>query len=283
VPLVALALLAAEGRRAWLGYRAWAEQRGVPPIELFRPITTTDLELVHFDVKLPGLGVPRLRVVHVTDLHITEALPNDYYAGLSRRIAAREPDLLVFTGDYLSLIERLPLLEAWLAGVPHARYGNYAVLGNHEHWLDAERLRATLGKAGITPLSGSCTTVPVASGTVRLCGTEAPWGPGLTRAAIDAGAPGTSPLFVLTHTPDNVYPLHDLGASVVFAGHTHGGQMRVPVFGALVVPSKYGRRFDVGRFDVEGTELFVSAGVGADEPPLRIYCPPELLEADFTP
>jgi predicted MPP superfamily phosphohydrolase len=279
--LIVLALVAGEVRRAWLRYRYAVEQTGIPPIALTQPVTTTELEVVHLDARLPGLPVSRLRVVHVTDLHITEALPTDYYARLSRAIAASAPDLLLFTGDYLSQITRLPLLEAWLSSLPRARYGNYGVLGNHDCWLDADKLRAVLTRAGITPLSGTCTTVPAGAGSVRLCGTEAPWGPALSAAAIHQGAPGSSPLFVMSHTPDNVYALRDLGASVVFAGHTHGGQMRVPVFGSVVVPSKYGRRFDLGHFNVDGTDLYVSAGVGADEPPLRLYCPPELLEVDF--
>jgi predicted MPP superfamily phosphohydrolase len=278
--VVVLALAAGEVRRAWLRYAYAAERAGVPPIELLKPITTTDLRVVHFDARLPALSVPKLRLVHVTDLHITEALPKAYYAHLLEEIAARKPDLLLFTGDFLSQAARLPLLKTWLSGLPHARYGNYAVLGNHDHWVNAAEVRAVLVAADIELLSGTCSLVPVASGSVRLCGTEAPWGPGLGRAAIDSGAPGNSPLFVMSHTPDNVYALHELGADLVFAGHTHGGQMRLPVLGSVIVPSRYGRRFDLGHFNVEGTHLYVSAGVGADEPPVRIYCPPELVEVD---
>jgi predicted MPP superfamily phosphohydrolase len=86
---------------------------------------------------------------------------------------------------------------------------------------------------------------------------------------------------VLSHTPDNVYALAEQGATAVFAGHTHGGQMRVPWLGPLIVPSRYGRRFDRGHFDVEGTHLYVSAGVGADAPPLRLWCPPDLVVVDL--
>jgi predicted MPP superfamily phosphohydrolase len=281
--VVILALALGETRRAWLRYQYAVETAGGPPIELFRPVTTTDLTLRHFDATLPGLTLPRLRVLHVTDLHITEELPADYYVRIQRMLAARDPDLLVFTGDYISLSRRLPLLAEWLAGVPRARLGNYAVLGNHDHWLDdGEKIAETFTRAGVTMLGGSCATVD-AAGTpvVRLCGTEHPWGPGLDAAAIAEGAPGTSPLLVLSHTPDNVYAMRELGAAAVFAGHTHGGQMRVPVLGAILIPSAYGRRFDLGHFNVDGTHLYVSAGVGADHPALRIYCPPEIVEVDF--
>jgi predicted MPP superfamily phosphohydrolase len=281
--LVVLAFSLGETRRAWLRYQYASELAGGASIDLLHPVTTLDLAVRHFESRLPGLVLPRLRVLQVTDLHITEELPRDYYQRVQTTIAAENPDIILLTGDYLSQSRRLPLLEAWLSGLPRARYGSFAVLGNHDHWVDRDhRLAGVFTQAGITVLSGRCTLVPVpgASG-VRLCGTESPWGPALDRNAIDQGAPGDSPLFVMSHTPDNVYALHELGAAAVFAGHTHGGQVRLPVVGAIIVPSIYGRRFDVGRFNVEGTELYVSAGIGADQPPLRIYCPPELVEVDF--
>jgi predicted MPP superfamily phosphohydrolase len=67
----------------------------------------------------------------------------------------------------------------------------------------------------------------------------------------------------------------------VFAGHTHGGQFRIPFLGPLLMPSRYGRRFDQGHFVVEGTHLYVSAGVGADAPNLRLWCPPDLVVVDL--
>jgi len=279
--VLALALLAGELRRAWLRYCDVVEDAGVPPIELLHPITTLDLKLVHFEQRLPGLPVPHLRVVQLTDLHITEALPSDYYTRIERELAASKPDLLVMTGDYLSVLSRLPLLERWLSALPRARYGNYAVLGNHEYWTDPARVSQALTRAGVVVLSGQCTLVPIpGSSGLRLCGTDAPWGPGLSADTIAAGAPGDSPLFVLAHSHENTDKVGPLGARVVFAGHTHGGQIRLPLIGAIIIPQ--GRRYDVGHFVVDGMHLWVSAGVGADEPPLRIYCPPELVEVDFT-
>ena len=85
---------------------------------------------------------------------------------------------------------------------------------------------------------------------------------------------------MLTHTPDNVYRLSRLGFAAIFAGHYHGGQIRIPGLGSLVVPSKYGRRFDHGHFVVNNTHLFVTAGVGSAEPPLRLWCQPDVFIVD---
>ena len=140
-------------------------------------------------------------------------------------------------------------------------------------------VRNALEENGVRVLSGRCELARFPNGLrVRVCGTEAPWGSPL-------GAPlereGADLVVVLSHTPDNVYDLGRLGADVVFSGHTHGGQIRLPGVGALVVPSRYGRRFDEGHFVVDGTHLVVSAGVGADAPALRVWCPPEVVLVDF--
>lgn len=272
-----------EVRRAWLRHQYAVEQAGGPAISLLHPVTTTDLVVRHFEVPLAGLGVPRLRVVQLTDLHVTEKLPEAYYERVVREVGEQQPDLVLLTGDYLSRIGRLPLLEAFLRKLPHGRYGAFAVLGNHDHWLLDARVAEVFPRVGIPLLQGTCTPIP-ASGTpaIRLCGTDKPWGPALEREAVTRAGPASLPLVVMSHTPDNIYELGELGASAVFAGHTHGGQLRIPLIGAIVIPSHYGRRFDLGHFTVEGTHLFVSAGVGADQPPLRIYCNPELVEVDFT-
>jgi predicted MPP superfamily phosphohydrolase len=98
------------------------------------------------------------------------------------------------------------------------------------------------------------------------------------------------PTLILSHSPDNIFDLRYIpGAVAVFSGHVHGGQFRVPLpFGStsLVLPSIHGRRLDRGHFVFVGAEkqpvhLFVSAGVGADEPALRLYCPPEVLIVRF--
>ena len=88
-------------------------------------------------------------------------------------------------------------------------------------------------------------------------------------------------MLVLTHTPDNIYRLNRAGASVVFAGHNHAGQIRIPLAGPVVIPSVYGRRFDHGHFTVNGTDLFVTAGIGTVGPTLRMFCRPDIFVVDI--
>jgi predicted MPP superfamily phosphohydrolase len=176
----------------------------------------------------------------------------------------------------VSRIESVPLLAEIFAGRLHPRFGVYAVLGNHDFWTAPDAVRRTLSAAGVTLLGTGCAQLPESLGRIAVCGTEAPWGP-----KRDASLPAGGLSLVLSHTPDNIYELATLGASVVFSGHTHGGQLRLPGLGALIIPSRYGRRFDEGHFLVGSTHLFVSSGLGADEPALRVYCRPDVIIVDL--
>ncbi|HYQ00486.1 MAG TPA: metallophosphoesterase [Polyangiaceae bacterium] len=279
LPLLVLGVIAVrEGFRAALRrqYVASAPVKRVELAEsLWHPVTTTDLALSYYVLGAPQLEAERLRIVALSDLHVSHALPGDYYARVRASIAAQDPDLILLSGDYVSRSENVELLARVFAPRWPARFGVFAVLGNHDFWANSAGIRDTLSAAGVTLLENRCWHLPRGVGRVALCGTEAPWG-----AELSAELDRSELNIVLSHTPDNVYHLATQGASLVFAGHTHGGQMRVPGLGSLVVPSRYGRIFDQGHFRVNGTDLFVSAGIGADAPALRVYCPPEMFVVD---
>lgn len=269
-----------EIHRAVLRYAYRIEQSAEPSyLDLARvdPFTTTDLQVAHHVLKISGSD-ERLKVVQLTDLHFSSRLPWDYYRSIVERTNEAQADIVVLTGDYVSKRDSVALLEHWLEQPLRAKYGVYAVLGNHDYWAGAsEVVRQLLERAHIHVLSGLCSRLEGAAAPDWLiCGTEWPWGPDF----VDDPLHPTDRVLVLSHTPDNIYDLRGRG-KVVFSGHTHGGQWRIPGVGALVVPSKFGRRFDRGHFSVDGTELFVSAGLGADFPPLRVYCRPELLVVDI--
>lgn len=279
--LVFLGLLAlGEVRMAFLR-RDYGVRFEAPTLaDVLHPVTTTDLEVRHSSIRLPGIRNERLRVVHLSDLHVTDAIPWDYFAKVEDEIRRLDPDIVMMTGDYVSRADRLSLFSKWLAGLPRPRVGTFATLGNHDYWAGApEDVRRALRAAGVHVLSGTCEIVTAPHDQrVRICGTEEPWGP---RPHLGATGSDKLPTIVLSHSPDNVYSLKDAGADVVFAGHTHGGQLRIPGFGAVVIPSSFGRRFDLGHFTIGATHLFVTAGVGADAPALRLWCPPELDLVDF--
>jgi uncharacterized protein len=273
--------------------------RGEPPAamesagaSLTRPMTTTDLVVARYEITCPGWTGRDLRIAHVSDFHANHHLPIAYYESAMRRVAEAQPDLVFLTGDFVSKREFAPMLPRFLS-LARGRLGTIAVLGNHDYWASGAEVAAAVRSAGVTWLGDGCVHLMVEDRTgaaaddpphlaalggvpLRVCGCEEPWAAGEWRAP----EPGALTL-VLTHTPDNIYRLSGPAIAAVFAGHYHAGQIRVPGLGSLVVPSAYGRLFDHGHFVVNGTHLFVTAGIGAAVPPFRVYCPPDLFIVDI--
>jgi hypothetical protein len=288
--LVLAATLLGELRRVVIRRRC----RGELPVaqenagmSLARPLTTTNLAVMRYEIACPGWSGRDLRIAHVSDFHANHLLPVAYYVSAKRRVAETQPDLVFLTGDFVSKREFVPLLPRFLS-LARGRLGTIAVLGNHDYWASADEVADAVRSAGITWLGNGCLRLLVEDGTkpggatiqgtpLRICGCEQPWAPGEWRSLEEED--GLT--LVLTHTPDNIYELSGPGITAVFAGHYHAGQIRVPGLGSLVVPSAYGRLFDHGHFVVNGTHLFVTAGVGAAVPPFRIYCPPDILIVDI--
>jgi hypothetical protein len=160
-----------------------------------------------------------------------------------------------------------------------SRFGIFAILGNHDHWADPEQVATTVSDAGVQMLHNGWQRLSLNGvGNLLIQGCEDPWSPEKWRST---AVQPEELVLVLSHTADNIYRLSKAGAKAVFSGHYHAGQFKLPGLGPVIIPSKYGRRFHHGHFVVNGTHLFVSAGVGAAEPPLRIYCPPDIFIVDF--
>lgn len=308
----AIAMLAIGGEM-----RRWAQRRrhaGAPPTEiepplrrgwafLRRPVTTTDLTTLTYELAWQG---PPLTLAHLSDLHLNHALPQAFYRQAVARASQAQPDLILLSGDFVSHAADIPLLPSLLRELrtttrlhsPDVAPGRaiFASLGNHDYWSNPDAIRGALQEQGIVLLSGRCQEASVEGFAFRLCADDRPWGVGLEggSASDQVGAGEEIPSLILSHSPDNIYVLAQRYAPLaVFSGHVHGGQIRLPLpwngaSMALVLPSSYGRRFDRGHFVFAGRDgapvhLFISAGIGAAEPALRLYCPPELLIVRLRP
>lgn len=258
--------------------------RGAPPLDtqphsisITAPITTTDLMVHHYRVPLAKMTRP-LRIVHITDIHADQRFPWDYYKNALATAESYQPDIAVFTGDFISHIKALPCLKEIVR--PIATTASFAVLGNHDYWVAPEAIAADLRATGIQVLTNETHLLQIGQQPIAVTGYDFPWG-----TKTESVPPQTEDRLhlVLTHTPDNIYRLAASAVDVVFAGHYHAGQVRLPFRGSLVVPSIYGCRFDHGHFVVENTHLFVASGIGASNPPVRIYCQPDIFVVDIVP
>lgn len=266
--------------------RLGRERRGAPAVRspgkevsLAHPVTTTDLVGLHYTLPLPGWDGPAFRIAHLTDLHVNHKLPDSFYREAIEQVNQTEPDLIFITGDFISGLDGLPRLGRLLPGL-RSRLGTYSVLGNHDYWAGAEQVLEVLRTSGITPLFNGCMPVNFEGHEILLSGCEDPFGPTQWQSPQNGAG---RPLLVLAHTADSIYRLSQARASAVFTGHYHAGQIRLPWIGAIIIPSRYGRRFDQGHFVVRDSHLFVSAGVGAAAPAFRIYCQPDIQIVDFLP
>lgn len=262
--------------------RVW---RGSPPIgslvhrvHLLRPVTTTDLDTHRFEVSIPRWKGSRLRIAHLSDLHVTPGLPLDYYRRVFDAVDAAAPDLCFITGDFVSHEGHLELLAQVLR--PAGRLGSFAVLGNHDFWIGAESVASVVRNAGIDLLIGASRAIGHRGAPVRITGCNEPW---LPRFTVSPPVENESLHLMLAHTPDNIFRLAREAADCVFAGHCHAGQFRLPPVGSLVVPSVYGRLFDHGHFNIRGVHLFVTSGIGSATPPVRLYCRPDIFIVDINP
>jgi predicted MPP superfamily phosphohydrolase len=280
-PTILTLILLGELRRLIIRYRCSAS----PPLDtvphsfkISAPVTTT--EIITHRYHLPHAkwkGRP-LRIVHLTDLHFHTGLPLEYYQKVLKTAEDAQADIALFTGDYIDAPDALPQLAEILR--PIGKLKTYAVLGNHDYWTDTEAVRKIIRDNGLHLLTNESDTIQFGQNKIIFSGRDYPWGNG--QKPIPAEQDKTALHIILSHTPDNIYRAAKISADIMFSGHCHAGQIRIPRLGPIVVPSIYGRRFDHGHFKVKSTHLFVAAGIGVANQAFRIFCRPDIFTIDIT-
>lgn len=282
IPVIVLGLMfIGECRRVFIRHScAGSKPIDTTPhkVNLTSPVTTTDLVVHRYQVTHPGWKGKPLRIVHLTDLHVNPALPSDYFDDVLSLAEQTEADIAVFTGDFITKIDSLSMLVKNLRSV--GKRGSYAVLGNHDYWVNADAVRNVIKQSGLHLLTNETITLQTEENTVAITGYDYPWG--TEEKSIESAQDSTLHM-VLSHTPDNIYRIAKSSADLVFSGHYHAGQFRAPLLGPIIIPSTYGRRFDHGHYVIHDTHLFVASGIGAASPPLRIYCQPDIFVVDILP
>jgi len=159
----------------------------------------------------------------------------------------------------------------------NAPAGVVAVLGNHDGWLDHDRVQDALVRNRIRVIEDTAARLDTPSGPVWIAGVSDWWtGRHDFAAALSAVTSDREPLLLLTHNPD-IFPGVPARVSLTVAGHTHGGQVNIPFVGRPVVPSHFGQRYAFGHVVEAGRHLYVSGGVGTSIIPARFRVPPEVV------
>ena len=257
-------------------------------------VTRDEIAIKNWDPAFDGL-----RIALIADIH---GGSNGASAENIRRVVettnAENPDVIVLLGDYVSQGStrqpspdrplRMPLREVAdnLAGL-HARYGVYAVLGNHDGWYGDAEVTAELTRVGYRVLQNEIVSIEQNGAKLRLFGLKDhlklnSWVTfdGMVRSVVDS-YPKEGQIIVLEHSPDILYILNywkhlNPDLKLMLAGHTHGGQVWLPILGAPFVPSFVGQKYAQGHIEEEGVHMFVTSGVGTSILPFRFMVPPEV-------
>jgi predicted MPP superfamily phosphohydrolase len=226
-------------------------------------------------------GLDGLRVGALTDLHA--GMPHAGLDAVERAadaLAAEAPDVVCLLGDFIdrrAVFARpvnIAALATRLEPLAAAPRGVFAVLGNHDWYAGARQIADALADVGATVLEDSA--APAGDGGLWVAGVGdyRVRGARVDRALMPV--PEDAPVLLLSHDPD-AFPSVPARVSLTLSGHTHGGQVGIPLLRRPFVPSHYGERYVYGHVVEDGRHLWVSSGVGTSGLPVRLLRPPEVV------
>ena len=237
-----------------------------------------DVEKLQIPLKNLSPTLEGFKIVQLSDLHLYPFTTIEFIKKAVTMVGALQPDLVALTGDFVlhkaeAIFELAPVLARL-----NPTYGLYAVFGNHDLWTNQEVVRAGLTEQGIPVLENAGRAIGVGPAQLYVAGVDDAWSghPDLSEAL--AAAPSDVPVVLLAHEPDlaDRFSL-DGRVSLQLSGHTHGGQVRLPGIGPLILP-RYGKKYDLGLYQVNDTWLYTNRGLGVIGPPIRFNCRPEITE-----
>jgi uncharacterized protein len=223
-----------------------------------------------------------LRIVQLSDFHLYPYTQLNFLRQAIDQANALEPDLIVLTGDYVTLdAEAMFELAPVLAGLD-ARHGVYAVLGNHDLWTDRRTVEQAFADERTPILNNQ--RIPISAGgqTLYLAGLDDGWsGQPDLQETLDGVGPD-EPVVLLVHEPD-LFDDYGQDPRVVLqlSGHSHGGQIRINDKPPRILPH-LGRKYEQGLYQINNTWLYTNRGLGYTSVPVRFRCPPEVTEITLT-
>lgn len=247
------------------------------------------IEPAQFKVETVSLKLPRLshrfsglRVAQISDIHMGGWMNRERFQRVVDLVVAQKPDLLVITGDFLigddqvrfsqqSVEDLIVTLSPLAATIP-----TFAILGNHDYWSDAETVRHILNSSGIRDLTNTVFTLKHEDQNLHLCGVDDIWEGDVRLDEVMAQLNDDSAAILLAHEPDFADTSAATGRfDLQLSGHTHGGQVALPIFGPPILPY-LGRKYPGGLYKVGNMLQYTNRGVGMTRLTIRINCPPEI-------
>jgi predicted MPP superfamily phosphohydrolase len=242
------------------------------------------------ELALPGWpsALAGTKIALLSDLHIgSPCWDLERLRELVTEVNAQHADLILLAGDYTNNGQHggssVPIEAiAQELGNLRAPLGVAAVLGNHDWWNGGPRARAAFEANGVRVLDDEVLHIAARGTSFELLGMAD--AEVRRRSAKEALAlvPAGAPTIALVHEPD-IFADMDGRALLTLAGHTHGGQVALPLLGRPIVPSRFGQRYAVGHIVEQGRHLFVTTGLGTSILPVRFGVPPEIAVLTLRP
>jgi hypothetical protein len=242
------------------------------------------VEVSHVPLKLPHL--PRafsgFRLLQISDIHAGYWMTPERFASIVDLIKEQSPDLVAVTGDvilaYGGMPDDQPALDEFGKVFKQIAddYETIAVLGNHDYWYDADKVRSVLERAGARVLMNSVHSLERRGERLHIAGVDDIYENQDDLGAVLSALPQDGGAILLAHEPD----FADISAAtgrfdLQISGHSHGGQVSLPVIGPLVLPH-LGRKYPSGLYKVGDMYQYTNRGVGMTMPTIRFNCRPEI-------
>ena len=238
-------------------------------------------ELAVNDLPLPFYG---FQIVQISDIHFDAFTDPSFIQSVIAHVNSLRPDLVILPGDYISVSRsQRPISVLYMERCAEALRDLaptqcFAVMGNHDWSLGPATIGSILATAGITLLYNQYQPIERNGERLWLCGSNDPVS-GVPDLGLTIPDRPDGPVLLMCHGPDyaDTVITHRSGrlVDVMFAGHSHGGQVRLPYLGSIYVP-RGGRKYVEGKFELGGLQLYVNRGIGTFGLPLRLNCPPEI-------
>lgn len=221
-----------------------------------------------------------LRIVQISDIHHGLFLPKEWLSEAVRQANRLDPDIIALTGDFVTYSRRNIGPAAELLGRLRARHGVYAVLGNHDFRVDAKAVTLALQRHHIDVLRNRHIALNFGGERMFLAGVD-DYGYGADLRRAMRGIPREAATVLLAHNPRVIHLASRNNVSLVLSGHTHGGQVNLPLLGTVYGRSPERLRYKIGWDRMGTTQIYVSRGIGTIVLPWRLRCPAEITHLEL--
>lgn len=247
----------------------------VPLVEgLLEPYFIKTIKKSIWDKDIP-LSFDNKKIIFLADIHFGFYFNRLRLRRLVKRINRLKPDIIILGGDY---INKFPVfISACFEELRDlkAKWGIFAVLGNHDHWVGANLIRQRLKSCGFVLLENEGYWLKHNGERIKIGGVKDLWWDNPDIGPIIKDASEDDFVILVSHNPDLVEDIKNKKIDLVLAGHTHGGQFTFFGLWAPIVPSHYGQKYRAGTVKTPYTKVIITKGIGNISLPFRFFCRPD--------